>query len=100
MPLKNFIARIQGSYEKVKKENEYVYHERVPDYKTLGPIDRAALAKTTQIKFPISDDFRDLFASMVPMTVIHGMQNFKARKMEAFNLEIGKLRQATDLLNA
>jgi len=36
----------------------------------------------------------------VPIAVHNGLQAFKAKKLEAFNLEIGKLRQATELLNA
>lgn len=97
--VKQQLTTVQNAYEKAKKENDYVYHERIPDYKTLSPIERAAIAKATPIKLPISEDFRDLFSTMVPVTVNHGLQMFKSRKMEALNLEIGKLRQATDLLN-
>ena len=43
--------------------------------------------------------FKDLFATLVPISVHTGLQTFKAKKMEALNLEIGKLRQATELLN-
>ncbi|CAF0778295.1 unnamed protein product [Brachionus calyciflorus] len=98
--LKSHINIIHSSYEKAKKENEYVYHERVPDYASLRPIERAGLAKIIPMKFPISDEFRDLFGTLVPMSVHNGLQLFKAKKVEAFNLEIGKLRQATELLNA
>lgn len=94
------LNNVSNSLEKAKKENDYVYHERVPDYKTLAAIERAQLAKATPVKFPLSDDFRDLFSTLVPMAVHNGLQSFKAKKMEAFNLEIGKLRQATELLNA
>jgi programmed cell death 6-interacting protein len=58
-------VNVQNAFEKAKKENEYVYNERVPDYKTLKPIDRAALAKATPIKLPISDDFRGTHAILV-----------------------------------
>ena len=51
---------VNAAYEKAKKENDYVYHERVPEYKTLPNIERVALAKATPIKFPISEDFRGL----------------------------------------
>lgn len=98
--IKSHLNTIQLAYEKAKKENEYVYHERVPDYMSLKPLERASLAKVTNVKFPISDEFRDLFATLVPMSVHNGLQLFKTKKMEAFNLEIGKLRQATELLNA
>ena len=93
------LSACQTALDKAKKENDYVYHERVPDYKTLAPIERACIAKVTPIKLPVSDDFRDLFATLVPINVHNGLQAFKAKKMEAFNMEIGKLRQATDLLN-
>ncbi len=36
---------------------------------------------------------------MVPLSVYSGLQTFNAKRLEAGNLEIGKLRQATDLLN-
>lgn len=49
---------IQSAYDKTKKDNEFVYHDRVPDYKQLPVIERAALAKVGQVKFPLSDDFR------------------------------------------
>ena len=58
MPIKTQMNTVNAAYEKAKKENDYVYHERVPDYKTLGNIERVALAKATPVKFPISDDFR------------------------------------------
>lgn len=56
--LKQYTARIQTSYEKTKKDNEFVYHDRVPDFKTLPAIEPASLAKVTPIKYPISEDFR------------------------------------------
>ena len=59
--VKQQLTVVQTAYDKAKKENDYVYHERVPDYKNLGPIERAALAKVTPIKFPISDDFRGFY---------------------------------------
>jgi hypothetical protein len=58
---KTYATIFQQAYEKAKKENDYVYNERVPDYKTLPPIERAALAKATPIKFPLSEDFRGYF---------------------------------------
>lgn len=100
LPIRQQAHAIHSAYEKAKKENDYVYHERVPDYSSLKSIEKAALAKVTVIKFPISEDFRDLFATLVPISVHNGLQGFKAKKMEALNLEIGKLRQATELLNA
>ena len=90
--IKQQIKTIQNAYEKAKQDND---DERIPDYKTLSPIELATLVKPTPIKLPISEDFSDL-----PVTVNHGLQVFNAKKLEALNLEIGKLRQASELLNA
>jgi len=97
--LKTYASRIQAAYEKAKKDNEFVYHERVPEYKNLPVIEGASLAKVTPVKYPMSEDFRDLFGTLVPMAVHNGLQTFKAKRMEVLNMEIGKLRQATELMN-
>jgi programmed cell death 6-interacting protein len=97
--LKSYSARIQAAYDKAKKDNEFVYHDRVPEYKNLAVIEGASLAKVTAVKYPVSEDFRDLFATLVPMAVHNGLQTFKAKRMEVLNMEIGKLRQATELMN-
>lgn len=97
--IKPYMNKIQASYDKAKKDNEFVYHERVPDYKSLPVVEGASLAKVTPLKYPTSEDFRDLFATLVPITVHNGLQNFKSKRMETLNLEIGKLRQSTELIN-
>lgn len=97
--MKKYVNMIQGSYDKAKKDNEFVYHERVPDFKSLPTIEAASLAKVTPVKYPCSEDFRDLFSTLVPITVHNGLQNFKSKRLEMLNLEIGKLRQSTELIN-
>ena len=56
--VKTQMALVTAAYEKTKKDNDFVYYERVPEYKTLAPIERAAIAKPTPAKFPISEDFK------------------------------------------
>lgn len=58
--LKPYITRIKASYEELKKDNESIYHDRVPDFKTLPVIESASLVKITPILYPISEDFRGL----------------------------------------
>jgi programmed cell death 6-interacting protein len=60
MNMRNYMGTVQGSLDKAKRENDHVYHARVPEYKQLAPLDRAALAKVTPVKFPISEDFRGM----------------------------------------
>lgn len=61
MPVRQQFTIIQTGYDKTKKDNEFVYHDRVPDFKQLPVVERAALAKITPIKFPLSEDFRGFF---------------------------------------
>ncbi len=69
MNMKNYAGSIQTSLDKAKRENDHVYHARVPEYKQLPPLDRAALAKVTQIKFPISEEFRGNFPNSYPFKI-------------------------------
>ena len=41
-----------------KKDNDFVYHERVPDVKTLEVIIAQPIAKPLPVTFPITPDFR------------------------------------------
>ena len=70
LSVKQQINTIQSGYDKAKKDNEFVYHERVPDYKTLSSIDRAPLAKLTPIKFPLSEDFRGKLLIQIDRLII------------------------------
>ena len=70
LSVKPQMNQIQTAYDKTKKDNEFVYHERVPDFKNLGVVERAALAKTTPIKFPISEDFRGNYYFLLPIFII------------------------------
>ena len=99
MQVKTQMTQVQAAFDKADKENKFVYLARVPEYKTLPPVEKFQLDKSQPIKMPLSDDFRDLFFSMVPVAVNRGLSMFKSKKLEAFNLEIGKLRQATELRN-
>ena len=43
--------------------------------------------------------FPDLFEKVVPLAVHSALQMFEGRKGEIVNVEIGRLREATQLLN-
>jgi len=50
-----------------KKENDFIYHEVIPDPKSLEPVEKvssARLAKPTPIPEKFSADFRDIFADL------------------------------------
>ena len=59
---------IQGKLENAKKENEFIYHEKVPDQETLIELKGASLVKG--IGFEVTDPEvagKDIFGRLVPM---------------------------------
>ncbi|KAG7253594.1 hypothetical protein CRUP_013312, partial [Coryphaenoides rupestris] len=100
------IARLQDLSDKInralanaKKDNDFIYHDRVPEVKDLDHIGKAALAKPTAITPPLSHKFTDLFEKMVPMAVQQSMSVYNQRKAETVNRLVGTMREATNLCN-
>lgn len=46
---RNEQGRIQRELQAAKKDNDFIYHDKVPDVKSLAPIGKAAIAKPTPI---------------------------------------------------
>ncbi|CAF0953792.1 unnamed protein product [Adineta ricciae] len=82
------------------KDNDFVYHERLPDSKTLETILAQPIAKPLPVTFPLTSDFRDLFASLVPIALNNALAVFSSKRAEIMNIEINRLREATNVLNA
>jgi programmed cell death 6-interacting protein len=83
-----------------QKDNDFIYHERVPDPKSLPQLDKAAVVKATPIEGHLSPRFKDLFESLVPVSIQNALSAFEGRKTEVVNTETGRLREYTQLLNA
>ncbi len=45
-------------YELAKKDNDFIYHERIPDIKSLPVIQKAAVAKALPVNNPIGPKFK------------------------------------------
>ncbi|XP_076336080.1 programmed cell death 6-interacting protein-like isoform X2 [Tachypleus tridentatus] len=95
----DYVGRINHSYQEAKKDNDFIYHARVPDLKSLQPIGKAALAKPTPFPEKLSSNFQDLFSALMPVTVTQAIQTFDVRKTEIVNQEIGKMREQTQIMN-
>ncbi|CAF5157307.1 unnamed protein product, partial [Rotaria magnacalcarata] len=78
----------------------FVYHERLPDSKLIETILAQPIAKSLPATFPITPDFRDLFASLVPIALNNALASFNSKRAEIMNIEINRLREATNVLNA
>jgi len=93
--------RIVRDLTSCEKDNDFIYHSRVPEVSSLSAIGKAPVAKPTQLAGPLSGaQFKDLFEKVVPLAVHQAVAAFENRKAQIINGEIGRLREATQLLNS
>uniref|UniRef100_A0A3Q4BVP0 Programmed cell death 6-interacting protein n=1 Tax=Mola mola TaxID=94237 RepID=A0A3Q4BVP0_MOLML len=97
--VKDLNDKINRALAAAKKDNDFIYHDRVPEIKDLEHIGKAALVKATTITPPLSQKFADLFEKMVPMAVQQSMSIYNQRKAETVNRLVGTMREATNLCN-
>lgn len=55
--VKDLSDKINKALAAAKKDNDFIYHDRVPEVKDLEPIGKAALVKSTTITPPLSQKF-------------------------------------------
>lgn len=91
--MKDYVNKINLNLEEAKKDNDFIYHARVPDVRQLTPIDRAALTKPTPLPEKLNPNSEDLFSALLPVAVQQAVQAFDLRKTEIVNSEISKLRE-------
>ncbi|XP_041459788.1 programmed cell death 6-interacting protein-like isoform X1 [Lytechinus variegatus] len=96
---KDFAARVNQELKAVKKDNDFIYHDVVPSVAQLSKPGTAQIAKPTEFSTPLSPESTDLFTSLVPLSVHNATIAYENRKAEVVNREIGKLREATQLMN-
>ncbi|XP_038144667.1 programmed cell death 6-interacting protein isoform X1 [Cyprinodon tularosa] len=97
--VKELTDKINRALTAAKKDNDFIYHDRVPEVKDLEHIGKAALVKATAITPPLSQKFTDLFEKMVPMAVQQSMGIYGQRKADTVNRLVGTMREATNLCN-
>lgn len=94
-----YANKAQRRLNEVKKDNDFIYHERIPDIKNLEPIGKAIIAKLLPINNPMSSNFKDLFDNLLPVGVHQALSSYEVRRTELVNTEISKLREMTQVLN-
>lgn len=117
-------TKAQRNLNQVKKDNDLIYHDIVPDVEKLEPLGKIALANPLALPQKWSDKssglsifqvynifmcifkllifcviFLDLFESLVPVPVSQALVAYEVRKNELVNAEINKLRENTQMLN-
>ena len=52
------LTKAQRNLAEAKKDNDFIYHERIPDVKSLDPIGKAQPAKLLPVTHPLSQNFK------------------------------------------
>ncbi|KAF7247956.1 Programmed cell death 6-interacting protein [Varanus komodoensis] len=97
--VKELSDKISRALTAAKKDNDFIYHDRIPDLKDLEPIGKASLVKATPVVVPLSQKFTDLFEKMVPLAVQQALTLYNQRKADLVNRSIAQMREATNLAN-
>uniref|UniRef100_UPI00398F85CB programmed cell death 6-interacting protein isoform X2 n=1 Tax=Pristiophorus japonicus TaxID=55135 RepID=UPI00398F85CB len=97
--VKDLSDKISRALTAAKKDNDFIYHDRVPDLKDLETIGKATLVKPTPINVPMSQKFTDLFAKMVPLAVQQALSIYNQRRADLVNRLIAQMRESTNLAN-
>ncbi|XP_051162440.1 programmed cell death 6-interacting protein isoform X2 [Leptopilina boulardi] len=95
----DYAIKAQKMFNDSKRDNDFIYHERIPDVKSLEPIGKACLAKLFPVPETFSSEFKDLFEQLLPVSVYHSISSYETRRSEVVNGEISKLREMTQILN-
>lgn len=94
-----YATRAQRRLNEVRKDNDFIYHERIPDIKNLEAIGKLNIAKLLPINNSLSSNFKDLFEDLLPVSVHQALSAYELRRAEVVNTEISKLREMTQVLN-
>lgn len=55
--VKDLVDKINRALTAARKDNDFIYHDRVPDLKDLESIGKASLVKSTPVVVPLSQKF-------------------------------------------
>jgi programmed cell death 6-interacting protein len=97
---KDHLNKANNALEEAKKDNDFIYHAKVPEYKSLSSIGKAQLAKATNVPEKFFPNLPDMFEKLLPVGFQQAVQKLESRKQEIVNAEIANLREATQTLNA
>ncbi|XP_033167711.1 programmed cell death 6-interacting protein [Drosophila mauritiana] len=98
--LDEYFSRAKRNLAESTKDNEFIYNEIIPELSTLTSPGKAQLAKPLPIPVPMAANFKDIFSSLVPVELHRALTASDMRRNEIVNVEIMKLREATQTLNA
>lgn len=91
-------SKVNRALAAAQKDNDFIYHERIPNIADLAAIGRAPVAKPTPVATEL-EGWSDVFTKLVPLNVQQAATMYASRKDHLIHLEITKLREATNQLN-
>lgn len=53
-----------------KKDNDFIYHERIPDVKSLEPVPKAVIAKTSPANLQLSSKFKGIYLNKIIYSIV------------------------------
>lgn len=96
--VKDFSDKINRALTAAKKDNDFIYHDRVPDLKDLDPIGKATLVKSTPVNVPISQKFTGMFDTHVHINLTHLFSSLICILICIFQLKLTQLLQCFDII--
>lgn len=97
--MQEYLDKAQRNLVESKKDNDFIYNEIIPDVKTLESPGKVQLAKPLPLAAKLSQNHKDLFGDLVPVALHQALAASEARRAEAVNAEIMRLREATTAMN-
>lgn len=94
-----YMKKVERRHETAVKENDFIYHARVPEYRVIDGIERFSLVKPTPVPVKFQPETNDLFGGLLPLRVQQAWSKLEARKQEIIGVEIAGLQEATTTLN-
>lgn len=97
---KVYLHRANQDLAEVTKDNDFIYHDKVPDAKSLPTITARSLVKINKVPEKYFPDEPELFEHLLPAGVHQSIQQLEQYRNELVNNEIRTLRDLTQTLNA
>jgi len=95
----DWVKRANRALTDAKKDNDFIYHERIPDVKQLASVGRAAVVKPTPLPDKFLPNEKELFEALMPVHIHQAMAAYEVRKQEMVGTELNKLKEGTNMLN-
>ena len=103
-PLTEFVQtyhkKVLKRQEDTIKENDFIYHARVPEFRLLESTERFSLVKPAPLPTKFLPESDSLFDALLPLRAQQAWQKLEARKQEIAGQEISGLQEATTTLNS